>query len=476
MKKLTVTIILLTLFAYKPAGIRSIYHLPMQANAVCATDYDLDGDLDIVVNHGIEAQTQWGGIYFLENDGYGHFETMDSVFDSVAWVNYADTVISKVYPDIVYNYHDSITVLSYDGINYQKSLFYVGPKVNDFALGDVDGNGHLDVVFISSFNRNWGIIYNLGNSSFTAPVYYDTYNPPNDIACEDLNDDGKEDIVVAGASFNGEIWYGSENGLMKYQLPFGATNISIADLDNDGDRDIITFSDIILVSRVHVYENLGGNLFDTVSTFKVPEGSSKFFVTDFNNDSLPDLLFMTYNPIRDLLLYYNKGGFLFGDSLEFDLDFYGEMRKFMYCADMDGNGYNDIIISRQVFDLSYTSSLLEILFNDGHGNFVENPLTTIETSNTKHQTMTLSCYPNPVKRNTTIAYTLGNESMVDVGIYNMSGQKIKTLNNKILTKGKYKVTWDGTDKNGKAAHNGMYLVKITINNKTVQTTKILKLN
>jgi len=466
MKKLLLLLLMLTLFAFEIADIRSIYNIPMEASAVCATDYDLDGDLDIVVNHGIDSQTNWGGIYILQNDGYGHFTFMDSIFDSVAWVNYADTVISKVYPDIVYNYHDSITVLSTDGINYQKSFCYVGPKVSDFALGDVDGNGHLDVVFISNNNHYWGIIYNQDGSNFTYPEYYNLDNAPNDITCKDLNKNGKDDIVLAGASLESEIWFSTENGFEKQSLPFGAFKIGIADLDNDGDQDIITFSDILLVSRVYVYENLNGDVFDTVGTFKIPGGCSKFSVTDFNNDSLPDLLFMTYNSSRDLLLYYNKGSFQFGDSLGFNLDYYGEARRFMYCADMDGNGYNDIIISRQVYDLSYNSSKLEILFNDGEGNFVEDPLTTIRALNPGLKTLNLTCYPSPFKDKTTIEYSIDNKCAVDISVYNMSGQKIKSLNNKLLQAGKYKTTWNGMDKNGKEVKTGIYIIRLAAGGQT----------
>ena len=459
MKKLTVTVILITLFAFKLADIRSIYHIPMQANAVCATDYDLDGDLDIVVKHSINSQTQWGGIYMLQNDGYGHFIYLDSIYDTTGiWTVYADTVLSKTYPDIIYHPNDNITILSTDGENYTRSHFYIGTHINDFDLGDVDNNGHLDVVFISNNNHYWGIIYNNGDSSFTAPEYYTLDHAPTDIACKDLNGDGRADVVKTGAS--SEIYFSNDTGFEMQPLKHGASYVKIADLDNDGDNDITIVGDAYIMSFVHLYENLGNNIFDTVNNFNIPEGCSKFFVTDFNNDSLPDALFMTYDTSEDLLLYYNKGNFQFSLEKVIDLDYYGEARRFMHCADMDGNGYNDIIITRQVYYISYAPSYLEILFNDGHGNFVENPLTGIPTTDIKHQTLNLNCYPNPFSDWVTIKFTLEKECQTELIINGLNGQKIKTIENKKLQKGKYTHTWDGTDNNGKEVSSCFYIVSL----------------
>jgi len=76
---------LITLLSFKVADNRSIYNVPLKASAVCAADYDLDGDNDIIIENGIASGTNWGGIYMMENDGYGHFSYMDSIFDSFTY-------------------------------------------------------------------------------------------------------------------------------------------------------------------------------------------------------------------------------------------------------------------------------------------------------------------------------------------------------------------------------------------------------
>lgn len=318
----------------------------------------------------------------------------------------------------------------------------------------------LDVVFISNNGHYWGIIYNNGDSSFTAPEYYSMDHAPTDIACDDLNDDNLEDIVITGAS--SKIYFSNDTGFEMQPLQHNAGHVKIIDLDNDGDNDIITFSDAYIMSFVHLYENLGNNVFDTVNDFNIPEGCSDFFVTDFKNDSLPDALFMTYDTLQDLMLYYNLGGFQMGKVKVINLVYYGEARRFMYSDDMDGNGFNDIIITRQVFDTAYAPSLLEILFNDGHGNFVDDPLTTIQIhpDSYRDQTLNLSCYPNPFNSASTIESTIENKCIVSLNIYNLTGKHIKTIYNNELQKGTYRHTWDSTDNNGKEVSPGIYIISL----------------
>jgi hypothetical protein len=470
---------LLTLFSFKVGDYRSIYNTPMQANAVCATDYDLDGDLDIVLNHGIDPLTQWGGVYMLENDGYGYFSFMDSVFDSIgAWVVYADTIISNTTPDIIYSCCGHVKILSKVADNYTIARFLMGPHITSFNIGDINNDSHLDVVFISNWERYWGVIYNQGDGSFTAPEYYDVDYPPTDIACGDLNGDGMDDVVVAGASC--EIYFSSETGFEMQPLQDNAFNVKIADMDNDGDMDIITFSDAYIMSFVHLYENLGNNVFDTVNSFNINEGCASFFVTDFNNDSLLDALFLTHNTNGRYLLYYNQGGFQMGEPQAIDLTYHGEERRFMYCADMDGNAFVDIITSKQIFNIAYTSSILEILFNDGQGNFVDNPLTVTEELQS-HNKEGLNCYPNPFMNKINFEYSVEENEHVMLSIYNIGGKLIKDLTPDQMKTSRHnsprkilKMIWNGKNNNGQYCKPGLYIATLKINGAIKQTIKVLK--
>ncbi len=472
MKKLITTLLLVSLLSFKVTDNRSVYNVPLQASAVCATDYDLDGDNDIIIKHIIDSQTQWGGIYMLENDGFGHFSFMDSVFDSNAGtVLYTDTILNNNTPDIIYKKDNHIRILSKENNNYYHKSFLMGTNINEFDIGDVDNNGYIDVVFISNQDRYWGIIYNQGDGSFTAPEYYDLDYPPIDIACDDLNGDGLYDLVITGSS--SEIYFSTPTGFEMQSLQYNSAWVNIADFDNDTDMDIITISDAYAMSFVHLYENLGNNIFDTVNNFNINEGCAGFSIADFNNDSLQDILFTSYFNNGGYLLYYNHGNFQFGEPQYIDLDYYMEGWRSTYCADMDGNSYVDIIVTRRSVDTAYIPSILEILFNDGQGNFVDDPLTTINNELiTKAETKFIN-YPNPFKTETTFEFTIEQTSHIEISVFNLQGKLIKSLTNKTMKGGEYQIKWGGLNNAGQDCKPGPYIAYLKVNGSSIQSIKLI---
>ncbi len=67
--------------------------------------------------------------------------------------------------------------------------------------------------------------------------------------------------------------------------------------------------------------------------------------------------------------------------------------------------------------------------------------------------------PNPFAYNTKIQYSIPLESKVSLKIYNIRGELIVDLVNEFKDKGSYDVVWDGRDKYGNKAVNGIYFYK-----------------
>lgn len=81
-------------------------------------------------------------------------------------------------------------------------------------------------------------------------------------------------------------------------------------------------------------------------------------------------------------------------------------------------------------------------------------------------------YPNPFNPETTISFTLTKRAKVSVNIYNISGQKVKTLVNDVRPAGTNNVTWNGTDNNNNPVSSGVYMYKIK-NGRHTSTKKMI---
>ncbi len=69
-------------------------------------------------------------------------------------------------------------------------------------------------------------------------------------------------------------------------------------------------------------------------------------------------------------------------------------------------------------------------------------------------------YPNPFNPITTIEYNLIESGNVDLTIYNIKGQKIKTLHQGFKQAGDHNVVWNGTDTNNRKVSSGIYYYRL----------------
>jgi len=87
----------------------------------------------------------------------------------------------------------------------------------------------------------------------------------------------------------------------------------------------------------------------------------------------------------------------------------------------------------------------------------------------------LSNYPNPFNPLTTIKFNLIESGKVKLIIYNIKGQKVKTLIKGTQQSGSYTIIWDGKDDSGKQVCSGIYFYKMKTDDKTIATRKCLLL-
>jgi len=76
-------------------------------------------------------------------------------------------------------------------------------------------------------------------------------------------------------------------------------------------------------------------------------------------------------------------------------------------------------------------------------------------------------YPNPFNPGTNISFYLGERSQVELTIYNLLGEKVKTVINSDLAAGSHSITWDGTNQSGSTVASGIYFYKLTAGDKSL---------
>ncbi len=71
-------------------------------------------------------------------------------------------------------------------------------------------------------------------------------------------------------------------------------------------------------------------------------------------------------------------------------------------------------------------------------------------------------YPNPFNPSTTIYFGLSQDINVKLEVYNILGQKVRTLKNGFMPGGRHKVLWDGRNDSGQKVSSGVYIYNLSI--------------
>lgn len=86
----------------------------------------------------------------------------------------------------------------------------------------------------------------------------------------------------------------------------------------------------------------------------------------------------------------------------------------------------------------------------------------------------LQNYPNPFNPTTKIVYKLLSDSKVHLTIFNLLGEKVKTLvDGSSVIAGKHTVSWNGKDEFGNSVSSGIYFYKISIGNESIVKKMLL---
>jgi hypothetical protein len=173
----------------------------------------------------------------------------------------------------------------------------VGVRPVALALGDVAGDGALDVVVANEGSGSITVLENRGGdlvSLFSRAVN----GTPSAVVVKDVNRDGLLDISVAKQDAQGgwvSVFQREEEGGLRFIADFptgdSPSALAVADLDQDGLPDLATTS--FTAARIDVLLGLGNTQFDAPrdleSDLSTRLSPVSIAVADFNGDGALDL-------------------------------------------------------------------------------------------------------------------------------------------------------------------------------------------
>ncbi|MBI9031630.1 S8 family serine peptidase [bacterium] len=383
---------------------------------------------------------------------------------------------------------------------------------------DVNGDGNKEAI-ICTMNGKLHIIDGNGNEFPNYPVEFPGSFVFN-LATGDLNMNGHQEIIMQSISGNiFAIDYQTQDNISGFPYSLGSnTEFAplVTNVDSDEYPEIISAISSQGVIKIINYDGT------TAYEFNIGEPIKQdILFADFDNNGSQELLFTTYNGsvhalslsgselpnfpleigsyIEGYPLLSNLDGeglcLIFGDTsgklhainhlgLEagnFPINLNDNLKVSPALGDIDNDGDLDLVIS------TITQMRLFDLKRNGYSNWVMHRGNPGRTANSYEATTPidesiiqetpnslLNNYPNPFNPETTISFSIKEDSHVQLEIFNIKGQKVKTLINSHLPSGNHRITWDGRDNNNNNVTSGIYLYRMK-NGKFTKSKKMILL-
>ncbi|MES2732357.1 MAG: FG-GAP-like repeat-containing protein [Bacteroidota bacterium] len=267
-------------------------------------DYDLDGDLDILlVGHEVNTAS----IKLYDNKGNGIFsESSISQIEaitggSVKWGDYDNDgdldILLMGTNEAKKEYVTKIYINNEDHTFTDSHIVLPRVGIGEAKWGDYDKDGDLDFVIIG--DRNIAQIYrNDGNNQFTESGIQLTGGWLGDACWGDYNNDGYLDLVLTGSPDEGSItkvYKNKGNGSFEEETNAKLTAVSDGtvewgDYDNDGKLDILISGYSKSHAFTQIYRNTGSGAFESKGISQLKVGTGRLQWGDYDNDGDLDIL------------------------------------------------------------------------------------------------------------------------------------------------------------------------------------------
>lgn len=314
-------------------------------------DLNSDGTADLIVVNG-EAS---GEVSVLLGDGAGRFQPRsvyavgkypqavatadlngDGFFDIVTanmgstWIGLDRTV--------------SILFGRGDGTFAAQTKLDTGGCSRALALADFTGDGKVDILTVNTDDAALGNSYSLlaghGDGTFAARVDARLNFYPEDVAAGDLNRDGKQDLVIGrGQAVTVLLGQGGGTfsaGVSYAMTPAGYTKVALADMNRDGNLDVVASGES--PGSISVLLGRGDGTLEAKANNSAMPRPRGLTVADVNADAVPDVLTGSWQD-GYVSVRLGRGDGTLGERAEY---WAGGSVSSVAVADFNGDGRPDI--------------------------------------------------------------------------------------------------------------------------------------